>query len=185
MKGIIFNLLEGITTSQCGEDVWDDVLDRAAVEGAYTAIGSYPDGEFMVLLGAVPMAELDTSERLRWFGRGAMPTLHRRYPVFFADHTSTLPFLLTLNDVIHAEVRKLYPGATVPVFDFADDPADPDVLLLGYRSPRQLCMLAEGFVLGAAEFFGEDVQLSQDVCMLRGDDHCQLRCHFPAARPRG
>ena len=185
MKGIIFNLLEGVTTAQCGEDTWDDVLEQAAVEGAYTAIGSYPDGEFMALLASVPMAELDTSERLRWFGRGAMPTLYGRYPMFFDAHSSTRPFLLTLNDVIHAEVRKLYPGATVPVFDFADDPADPDVLLLGYRSPRRLCMLAEGFVLGAADFFGEDVRISQDVCMLSGADHCQLRVRLPAAPPHG
>ena len=184
MKGIIFNLLEGITTAECGEDNWDDVLDRACLDGAYTAIGSYPDGDFMALLGAVPKPGLDTDDRLRWFGRQAMPTLHERYPLFFADHISTRPFLLTLNDVIHAEVRKLYPGATVPVFDFADDPAAPDVLLLGYRSPRRLCMLAEGFVLGAADFFGEAVTVGQDACMLRGDDHCQLRCRFPLTRPR-
>ena len=133
----------------------------------------------MALLGAVPKSGLDTGERLRWFGRQAMPTLHARYPLFFAAHTSTRPFLLTLNDVIHAERRKLYPGATVPVFDFADDAAEPDVLLLGYRSPRRLCMLAEGFVLGAADFFGEAVTAGQDACMLRGDDHCQLRCGFP------
>ena len=46
-------------------------------------------------------------------------------------------------------------------------------------------MLAEGFVLGAADFFGEDVRISQDVCMLSGADHCQLRVRLPAAPPHG
>lgn len=181
MKGIVFNLLEALTVRGAGEDAWDHALEQVGVSGAYTAIGNYRDEEFTALLAAVPVPPGADAVRLRWFGRQAMPMLRDRYPLFFTPYTATWPFLLTLNDVVHAEVRKLYPGATVPVFDFTADPADPDVLLLDYRSPRRLCALAEGFVLGAADHFADQVDVRQDVCMHRGDDHCELRCDFGAA----
>ncbi|MGH6680112.1 MAG: hypothetical protein ACREDL_14570 [Bradyrhizobium sp.] len=34
MKGITFNLLEEVVSSGHGETVWDEILDRANLEGA-------------------------------------------------------------------------------------------------------------------------------------------------------
>ena len=79
---------------------------------------------------------------VRWFGRHALLLLSQSYPQLFVPHTSTRPFLLTLNDIIHPEVRKLYPGADVPEFDY--DTSDPQTLRMGYRSRRKLCAL-DGF----------------------------------------
>jgi hypothetical protein len=101
------------------------------------------------------------------------------YPGFFVAHTSTRPFLLTLNDIIHPEVRKLYPGADVPVFDF-DTPA-PHVLVIGYRSARRLCAFAEGLIAGAARHYAEEVTIHQPECMNRGDERCLLICSFQSA----
>ena len=82
--------------------------------------------------------------------------------------------------VIHAEVRKLYPGAEVPVFEFETPAgsASHDTLVIHYRSKRQLCQLAEGFIAGAADHFKESVGLSQPSCMLEGAVECQLVCKF-------
>ncbi len=77
MKGIVFNLLEAVVTAEYGEDVWDDVLDDAGAEGAYTAIGNYPDDDFSALLHHLPL-QADIGSRLRWFGRAAMPLLAGR-----------------------------------------------------------------------------------------------------------
>ena len=63
----------------------------------------------------------------------------RRCPQLFEPHDSTRSFLLTLNDIIHPEVRKLYPGADVPEFDF-DFRAG--MLVMGYRSTRKLAFSA-------------------------------------------
>lgn len=119
-------------------------------------------------------ARLDTGpdEVVRWFGREALPLLAASYPAFFTPHTSTRPFLLTLNDVIHPEVRKLYPGADVPVFDFSVSPADE--LVIGYASGRRLCSLAEGFIEAAAAHFGEVAAIHQPSCMKHGAPKCQI-----------
>lgn len=180
MKGLLFNLLELVVTDQFGEDAWDDVLDDAGAAGAYTAIGNYPDKEFLQLLDVLPAgAGSSAADQLRWFGRAAMPMLAQRYEVFFAPHATTRSFLLSLNDIIHPEVRKLYAGGDVPVFDFENgNGVGPNSVRMGYRSPRRFCHLAEGFVLGAADYFGQSVTLHQPECMHHGADRCLISCEF-------
>ncbi len=169
-------------TQELGDEAWDDVLERAGLDGSYTSLGNYSDGEFLALLKAMPKTGgMDDQELLRWFGRISVPLLAERYPVFFEGHASTRSFLLTLNDIIHPEVRKLYPGSDVPVFDFNPVPGleiGGDRLIVGYRSARRLCALAEGFIQGAGQHFGEQVSVEQPECMNRGDERCALVCTF-------
>ena len=180
MKGIIFNLVQEVVVQAHGEDAWDDILDAAGLDGAYTSLGSYPDDDlFRLVAAASSLLGADAHDVVRSLGEGAIPLLAERFPEFF-EHPSTLPFVLTLNDIIHPEVRKLYPGAEVPVFEFGAV-TDTD-LELGYQSPRKLCALAEGFIVGAANHFGEQVTITQPQCMHRGAESCLLACHFtPAA----
>jgi hypothetical protein len=181
MKGIVFNLLEEVVAAHAGDDAWDGLLAAADADGAYTSLGNYPDAEFAQLILALSR-ESGRSDRdtLKWFGQSSMPFLSRRYPEFFEPYKSLRPFLLSLNDVIHAEVRKLYPGADVPVFEFETPAgsAGQDTLIIHYRSKRRLCMLAEGFIVGASERFGEEVTVAQPHCMLEGADACALVCRF-------
>ena len=180
MKGIIFNVAEEVVSDLHGEEAWDAVLDTAGVTGAYTSLGSYPDDDLHRIVAAgAQQLDASRSDVLRAVGAGAMPRLAARYPEFFAPHRTTRSFVLTLNDIIHPEVRKLYPGANVPQFEF-DTSAD-DVLVVTYRSDRRLCALAEGFLLGAAPRFGEQALLTHIRCMHEGDDHCAISCRFAPA----
>ncbi len=181
MKGIIFNLLEEVVTTEMGEESWDGILEQAGADGAYTSLGNYADQEFVALLQATAgLAGKGANETLKWFGRRSMPVLARRYPEFFVKHGGLRSFLLSLNDVIHAEVRKLYPGADVPVFQFETPAGEAahDTLIIHYRSKRQLCMLAEGFIEGAADHFTERVAIRQSACMLEGAPACVIGCSF-------
>jgi hypothetical protein len=179
MKGVVFNLLQQSVSERYGEDTWDALLDAAGLDGAYTALGTYDDSEALKLVGAASDAlNVGPDDVLRWFGRSALPLLAGAYPTFFEGHGTTRSFLLTLNDIIHPEVRKLYPGADVPTFDF--DTSDPDGLTIGYRSGRKFCSFAEGLIEGAAEHFGQKVSMSQPSCMLRGDEKCLIVCSFAA-----
>lgn len=177
MKGIVFNLLQETVSREYGEETWDALLDQAGLDGAYTALGTYPD-EHALKLVAVASNALDVppDDVLRWFGKSAIPLLAKSYPVFFEQHTRTRPFLLTLNDIIHPEVRKLYPGADVPVFNF--ESPNENTLVIGYRSARKMCSFAEGLIQGAADHYGQQVAIVQPECMLRGDERCLLVCTF-------
>ena len=177
MKGIIFNVYEQLVTRDRGEDAWDRLLDETGLEGAYTSLGSYPDGDLVKLIEAASKAwDLPADEVVRWLGREALPVFAKRYPEFFEPHETTLGFLLTLNGIIHPEVRKLYPGADVPMFDHSV--LSQRFLTMGYKSERKLCMFGEGLIEGAAAHFGEEVSIEQPSCMNRGDSRCVLEISF-------
>lgn len=181
MKGIVFTVLAEVITESHGARVWDRLLDDAGLDGAYTAVGSYDDGEMERLVAAAgSLLELDRETVLRWFGIHAIPRFHARYPHIFAEYVSAKALLLALNDVIHPQVRKLFPGAYAPEFAYAE--IDVHTLSLEYRSTRMLCSFAEGLVLGAAAHYGDDVTVTHATCCRTGDERCVIVCDFAPAR---
>lgn len=183
MKGIVFNILEQVVTREHGDETWDALLEAAKLDGSFTSVGSYLDEQLYALVGAASAAlNLPPDDVVRWFGQQALPEFHKRYPRFFESHTSARSFVLTLNDIIHPEVRKLFPGAYAPHFNF-DDSVEGQ-LTLEYVSERQMCSFAEGLIEGAATHFGESVQIEQPQCSKHGADTCLIVCTFaplPAA----
>jgi hypothetical protein len=180
MKGIVFNLLEDVVVRTHGADTWDQLLDGAGVEGSYTSLGSYDDSDLMKLVMTASAAlKTPPQDVVRWFGREALPLLAQKYAAFFTPHQGTRSFLLTLNRIIHPEVRKLYPGADTPEFVF--DASSPDVLVMEYQSARRLCAFAEGLIQGAAKHFGEDVTIHHARCMHSGAASCRLELAFKRA----
>jgi Haem-NO-binding len=177
MKGIVFNVLEELVARTYGEGTWDALLERTGLDGVYTSLGSYPDEDLMKLVRAASDAlEMPSDDVVRWFGRNAIPLFAHRYPQLFEPHDSTRSFVLTLNNIIHPEVRKLYPGAEVPEFDF--DSSSNGALVMGYRSQRRLCAFAEGLLEGTAAHYGERLTIEQPRCMNRGDERCVLEIAF-------
>ncbi len=176
MKGVVFNLLEALVRRDHGEDTWDAILEVANLEGVYTSLGNYDDAElFQLVSAASQVLQLPADPIVRWFGRSATPLLAKHYPHFFEKHHSTRSFLLTLNSIIHPEVRKMYPGAEVPEFEFN---LSGDDLIMGYRSRRQLCTLAEGFIEGAADLYKEKVSFDHRQCLKLGASTCIIRISF-------
>lgn len=173
MKGIVFNIAQEVVVADHGEDTWDDLLDEAGVDGSYTALGDYPQSELMGIVAAAARRwDMAPEDVVRHVGRNGLAEFVQRYPDMARTHESSRTFLLALNSVIHPEVRKLYPGAHVPHFEFND--TDTGGLRIRYVSERGLCHLAEGLILGAADHFGESVTVTQPMCRHRGDSDCFL-----------
>ena len=184
MKGIIFNLMEEAVTSQFGANTWDDLLDAAGLDGAYTSLGNYADEQVFQLVAAASTAlKLSPADVLRWFGRSAMPIMAQRYPVFFEGHSTTRGFLVTLNHIIHPEVNKLYPDAQTPIFEF--EAGSEETLLVTYYSKRKICTLAEGFMHGAADHYDERIDLEHPQCMHHGAPKCLFKIKFASRATEG
>lgn len=174
MKGIVFNLVEDVVTQENGPDAWDDLLDAAHVDGAYTAVGSYDDNQlFSIVDAAASAGGLPPDDVMRHVGRQSLLLLAERFPEFFELHSSVRTFLPTLNSVIHPEVRKLYPGAQPPHFDFSQGP--DGTILMDYHSERTMCPMAEGLTLGAGDHFGETLAITQTQCTKHGAPYCTLQ----------
>lgn len=161
MKGIIFNLLEKVVSTAHGEETWDDLIEDAGVSGAYTSLGSYPDEEIEALVAAAcRRTGLSRAQVLQWFGQQALPLIRDAYPQLFAGHSSSRDFVLSVNDKIHPEVRKLYPEASCPFFHIKT--ASNDAVTMEYKSPRDLAELAHGFITGAAHLYDDKVEVVLD-----------------------
>jgi hypothetical protein len=174
VKGVIYNLVENVVRSELGDDAWDYVIDESGVSGAYTSLGTYPDSDLTDIAASVAhQVGSDPSSVIRHVGHEGLSILAERYPEFFTPHDDVRSFLMTLNEIIHPEVRRLYPGALVPDFEYRTP--EPDVIELVYRSERGRCDLAEGLVLGVGRHYGQRVEVSQPECVHRGDPHCVLR----------
>lgn len=160
MKGIIFNLLERVVTEEYGADVWDDLIDDAGVSGVYTSLGNYSDTEIEALITAASARTgLSRAEILHWFGLRAMPMLRALYPGLFDGHDSSQDFVLSVNENIHPEVRKLYPDAACPFFHMRRQ--NDDSMTLRYESERRMIDLAHGFIDGAAEVYGDRIEVTR------------------------
>lgn len=171
MKGVVFNLLEEAVGRAYGAETWDALIEASGVSGAYTSLGNYPDEEIEALVAAAMAAlSLDRDAILRWFGQQAMPVLAELYPEFFTGCPDGRTFVQGVNHIIHAEVRKLYPGAACPYFHLHAD-ASGD-LVMDYLSARNMCALAQGFVEGAAAWYGQEVAFRHVRCTQRGDPQC-------------
>jgi hypothetical protein len=179
MKGIVFNLLEEVVVQQFNQNVWEDLLDKADAGGAYTSLGNYTHEEFVSLVTAASETLGKTpGDILRWFGQSAMPLLSLRFPSLFAQHQSSRDFVLSVNSIIHPEVRKLYAGASCPFFHFKA--SESGSMMMAYHSERKFCMLAQGFIEGAAGHYHDHVDVEHRECMHNGDQKCLIEIKWAA-----
>ena len=181
MKGVVFTLFNELVETQFGLETWDHLLTTVnpASEGIYTAGETYPDEELLALVGALSdKTNIPAPDLVRAFGEYMFPKLAENYPVFLENESSLKSFLKTVHDVIHVEVRKLFPEAGLPTIEY-EDPAENQLIML-YRSPRKMCHLSEGLINGAAKHFATPTIIGHEICMHKGDDHCRLELTFNA-----
>jgi hypothetical protein len=183
MKGVVFNLPEAAISRAFGPATRDDLIDQSGVSGAYTSLGNYPDEDIEALVAAAAeRLTLDRSAVLRWFGQNAIPVLAELYPAFFeAPDAQTV--INGTNNIIDAEVRKLYPGAAFPHFRLSGDAAGH--VVMDYISHRNMCALAQGFVEGVAAWYGQHVEFRHLRCKQDGAAHCTFSLDWTASSIAG
>ncbi len=173
VKGVVFNIVQEVVEEHLGENVWDDAVDRSRVEGAYTSLGNYPDADLEQLVGSLgDLAQLPRDDVLVFAGRHGFRQLAGRHPDLVAPYSGWREVVEHLDDIIHPEVAKIYPGTDTPSFRVIDQP-DGSVHMV-YQSRRQLCSLAEGLLIGLGEWFRCSLAVSHVECVRRGGSSCTL-----------
>lgn len=152
MKGIIFNVVEEVVTELFDADTWDALLESAALEGSYTALGNYEDHELEGIVAAGCAATGETRDQLlQIVGQRALPKLCARVPAHLTAAADPFSFIERINLIIHPEVLKLYPGSVPPIFDCT---RSGDELHITYKSKRDLAPLAQGLLHAVGDRFG-------------------------------
>jgi hypothetical protein len=173
LKGIVLQLLARCARDAFGDAAWTGALTNAGLAEPFDAQAVYPDTEFNALVSALAAARgISSDDAQRWFGESAVAHFHAMAPELFDRHRDSWSFLLTLNDIIHPQVRRDFPGASAP--DFGFDANESGELLLTYHSERRMCAFAEGLILASMRHFGDPAALRHERCMHRGDTHCEF-----------
>lgn len=179
MKGTIFTSLADMVEERYGLKSWQAMLDACplASGGSYSSGGIYPDKEILCLIGQLQQRlDVPLDILLHTFGEYLFDSLVTMHKSYLADKSTPRDFILSINDEIHRDIEKLYPGTSFPLLEYEDHP--DNTLTLIYRSPRKLCFLAEGLIQGVANQYKKDIGVIHTKCMHRGDEHCQMDLTF-------
>lgn len=163
MKGVVFTEFLEMIEARFSADMVDDIIDDANLPsgGAYTAVGTYDHGEMVALVSALSKRSgLALRDLLLIFGEHLFTRFVHAYPAFFANISDPFQFLAGIENIIHAEVRKLYPDAELPSFEIEHH--DDNKLVLVYDSSRHFEDLAEGLMGGCFAHFGSPIQLVRE-----------------------
>lgn len=164
MKGVVFTEFLEMVEDKFSADMVDDIIDEANPPsgGAYSAVGTYDHAEIVALVVALSAhSGIPTNDLLRIFGEHLFGRFVIGYPGFFEGITDCFEFLSGIENIIHAEVRKLYPDAELPKFEVEQH--DADRLVMRYYSKRHFEDLAEGLIHGCIAYFGGSIVLSRET----------------------
>ncbi len=163
MKGVVFSELLNFVAEQFSPEMVDDIIDASDLpsEGAYTAVGTYDHQEVVQLVSALGrFSGLPVTDLVMSFGRHLFGVFVKNHPSCLAGEDSTFPFLVAVEKIIHVEVRKLYPDAELPTFQY--ECPDPNTMFMTYRSKRAFGDLAEGLIRGCIDHFGDSITLERE-----------------------
>lgn len=162
MKGIVFTEFLEMVEDRFSPELADDIVEAAKLphRGAFTAVGTYPHAEMGRLVTELSKrTDMKVPDLLRTYGRHLFGRFREGYGEFFEGVDDSFGFLSRIDDVVHVEVRKLYPDAELPEFEALN--VSPGHLRMIYRSPRCLGDFAEGLMEGCFAHYGENVTITR------------------------
>jgi hypothetical protein len=172
MKGIILSEFIEFIELSLGEDRAQAIIEESRVKsgGAYSRVGQYDYQELLQLLSqAVVETSVEAGVLLQQVSDHLFMVFKRDYQVFFEGVESAAEMLTQIDDHIHVEVKKLYPDAELPKFDYT---RNDDILTLNYTSPRPLAAVANSLLNACLKYFGDgETLLSADIA----EDQCSAQ----------
>ncbi|MFB1486361.1 MULTISPECIES: heme NO-binding domain-containing protein [unclassified Thiocapsa] len=162
MKGVVFVEFLEMVEAEFSPEMADDIIDACDLPsgGAYTSVGTYSHREMVALVGALSeRTGTPAPDLIRAFGEFLFERFHVHHAELFDGIGNSLDFLERIEDVIHVQVRKLYPNAELPRFEI--DRPDRDHLSMLYRSDRHMGDLAEGLIRQCIAHYGTPVAIAR------------------------
>ena len=162
MKGIVFTGFLQLVEEKFGYETVDKILMTVNPEngGAYTSVGTYDHKELIQLVVALSQETgAEVPDLVKTFGG----YLFRKFSVAYADKIKSLKnsfeLLESVENYIHVEVRKLYPGAELPTFAY--NRLNDQSLEVIYKSTRPFADLCEGLITECILHFGESIKIDR------------------------
>lgn len=182
MHGLIFVTWEKYLSERFGSSLLYEYRDAIgeAPTNAPLASRIYDDETLLVGVGAAcKLTRLPADTILREYGRYFITnglTSHLCAYLLGQVHSGR-DLLLTMRNA-HAQMRRGPDSLTPPLFAYEAISSNPNEFALIYDSHRKLCSVLWGAIEGAAERYGERVQIVERTCMKRGAAVCRFEIAF-------
>lgn len=158
MKGIVFVQFIELVENEFGFEMADEIIESAtlATNGSYTAVGTYDHSELIQLVGNLSnRTKIPVSQLMVIFGEKMFEVLTSSHPNLVNNFDGVFSVLKNVEDIIHVEVKKLYPDAELPTFKYSF--SEKNRMELIYTSPRPFADFAKGLILGCIAHYDEPV----------------------------
>lgn len=171
MKGIVFTEFLEMVEQEFGLETLDYILYKTELKsnGVYTSVGTYDFFEMLTLISNlsekvnIPIPELIYAYGLYFFN--VLLTNHKN---IIALYNSPLEMLASVENHIHIEVRKLYPGAELPTFKMVKK--EEKFIEMIYYSDRGLYMFAKALMDKTFEHFNKSASISYELLKENGTE---------------
>ena len=163
MKGLVFTELLEYVENNFGFDMADKIIEEAKLpnNGSFTQAGNYPFEELVRLVVALSKeSNIEVPKLLEIFGEHMFSRLISLNPQLKDNFESSLDLISRVDDIIHPEVQKLYPGADLPKFNLIQ--RSENKIVIDDISSKHLEPFAIGLMNGSAKYFNEKIIISQE-----------------------
>jgi predicted hydrocarbon binding protein len=174
MHGVFHRGFRDFVLEEYGDRAWSTAREASGVDRqVYLPVNYYPDAEFISLVEGVGSTVDDSPfDLLEEFGRFMATRLLDTYGRTVDDGWDALAVVERAESDVHAALREHDPELSPPRLDCTRE--GPDRVRVVYASSRRLCPVAVGLVEGVGAEFGESLSVTEERCVHRGDERCEL-----------
>jgi len=173
MHGVVHRELKEFVDDRMDDGAWEQIREDAGIEPKlYLPVSHYPDAEFTALVDAIAdRSGHDRRTILENFGRFLAPELLGTFRSHVRDGWGVLDLLENLSH-IYDRIGSQDDETNLPTINC--DRVVSDMVVLTYRSGRELCPLGLGIVQGLAAEYDTTLSIEQEQCLLEGDERCEF-----------
>lgn len=169
MKGIVFTEFLEMVENEFGLEVLDRIIINSDLpsEGVYTSVGTYDFFEMQKLITNLSAETgISVNDLLFAYGKYFFQVLTRNHRDIFSLYSSPIDMLASIENHIHVQVRKIYPGAELPTFKILEH--DENYLEMMYYSERSMYMFAKALMEKTFEHYHEGSKIEMEMMKENG-----------------
>lgn len=161
MKGIVFTEFLELVEEKFGIEMVDSIIEASKLEseGIYTSIGTYNFSEMLSLLTNLSeRTNISIDDLLLVYGEHFFGVIERSYIGLVDTYNDPIDMLSSIENHIHVEVRKIYPGAELPTFIVEEK--SEDLLIMVYKSSRAMYYFGLGLMNRTFKHFNTTAEIT-------------------------
>lgn len=161
MKGIVFTEFLELVEEKFGIEMVDSIIEASKLEseGIYTSIGTYNFSEMLSLLTNLSeRTNISIDDLLLVYGEHFFGVIERNYIGLVDTYNDPIDMLSSIENHIHVEVRKIYPGAELPTFIIEEK--SEDLLIMVYKSSRAMYYFGLGLMNRTFKHFNTTAEIT-------------------------